>query len=162
MVSAALGRVNRTALAVAAILAAPAAADPLVIEGPARVRDGDYLIIGEVHVRLWGIDAFERAQVCGDPAWACGEAAYERLVALTGDAGVRCERRSDDRWGRVVAVCAAGGRDLSAVLVTEGLAMAWRKWSFDYVGAENTARSARAGVWSGPFTFPWDFRREAN
>ncbi|MEX2649391.1 MAG: thermonuclease family protein [Alphaproteobacteria bacterium] len=145
-------------------LAAAPAASALAadaITGPVVVKDGDYLIVGEVHVRLYGIDAFERAQVCGDPPWPCGETARDRLVALVADHDVACEPRSHDRWDRVVAICRVGTVDLGAVLVREGLAVEFQRWSYDYVDEEKAARAERVGVWAGPFTFPWDFRREA-
>ena len=44
------------------------------LEGIGRVVDGDTLDVGPVRVRLHGIDAFERDQMCDGPrgAWACG------------------------------------------------------------------------------------------
>ena len=37
-------------------LATAAMADPLVISGPSRVIDGDTVVVGEIHVRLKGVD----------------------------------------------------------------------------------------------------------
>lgn len=47
------------------------------------------------------------------------------------------------------AICLdAQGNDLGGLLVSEGLALADRSQSFDYVGAEQIARSQRRGLWS--------------
>jgi endonuclease YncB( thermonuclease family) len=148
-------------LIAAVVLVATAVQSASLIVGTAVVKDGDYLIVGAAHVRLYGIDAFERAQVCGDPPWACGEAARDRLVALTDGREVACEPRTEDRWGRTVAICRVAEDDLGAALVREGLAVAFRRVAFDYEDEEAVARATKAGAWSGAFTFPWDFRREA-
>jgi endonuclease YncB( thermonuclease family) len=61
------------------------------IIGPARVVDGDTLVIGEQHIRLDGIDAPETDQVCLDAAgqrWTCGIAARDQLARRIGTASV--------------------------------------------------------------------------
>lgn len=158
-------RPGRSILLLALALALPAswttaAADGRAIAGRAEVITGDSFSIEGTVIRLYGIDAFERSQACGDPAWPCGEAARDRLVELVAGGDVTCELRTTDRWGRAVAICAAGAMDVAEILVAEGLAVAWRKVSDRYVATERSARAAKIGVWSGPFTFPWDFRRE--
>ena len=72
---------------------------------------------------------------------------------------IRCEERDVDRYGRVVAVCRAGGEDLNAWMVERGFALAYRRYSRDYVDEEASARSARRGLWRGDFVAPWDWRR---
>ena len=69
---------------------------------------------------------------------------------------VTCEERDIDRYGRVVAVCSVAGEDLNAWMVSEGLALAYRRYSLDYVGAEQAAEEAGRGVWSGEFVPPWE------
>ena len=72
---------------------------------------------------------------------------------------VRCEQRDVDRYGRIVAVCRLGGEDLNGWLVRNGYAVAYRRYSLDYVSAEDKARSERRGLWAGEFTLPWLWRR---
>mgnify|MGYP006196939285 CR=1 FL=1 len=55
--------------------------------------------------------------------------------------------------------CFSGRTDISKALVSQGLALAYREYSTDYVRAEETARRKRAGVWNGEFMAPWDWRR---
>jgi hypothetical protein len=45
--------------------------------------------------------------------------------------------------------------------VRAGLALAYRRYSNDYVAEENAARDAKRGLWSGEFTPPWDWRHES-
>ena len=56
-------------------------AQQATLSGHARVIDGDTIVIGEVHVRLFGIDAPESDQTCNDAHGALfvlydGKAAY--------------------------------------------------------------------------------------
>ena len=131
------------------------------VSGRARVVDGDTLDVGAVRVRLHGVDAPESRQSCvaGARRWSCGERATRALTARIGARTVACEERDRDRYGRIVAVCRAGGEDLNAWMVSQGLALAYRRYSRDYVGAEARARDARLGMWRGDFVAPWDWRR---
>jgi hypothetical protein len=61
--------------------------------------------------------------------------------------GGACGHRETDRYGRMVAVCVAGGIDLGRWMVQQGHALAYRKYSLDYVADENVAKAARAGLW---------------
>ena len=126
--------------------------------GPAVVSDGDTLKVGGAKVRLFGIDAPEKAQTCGD--WACGAAARARLAELVAEREVICVTRDTDKYGRTVATCRAGGTDLGAALVSEGLAWAFARYSRDYVATEEQARAARLGVWRGAAEAPWEYRAE--
>ena len=132
------------------------------VSGGAKVVDGDSLEIGTTSIRLYGVDAPEGLQTCGEGAttWNCGRAATEKLRELVGTKAVSCQEKDTDSYGRTVAVCSAGGVDLGAAMVTAGLALAYRRYSEDYVDEENRARAARRGLWAGPFTPPWEFRRE--
>ena len=40
----------------------------------------------------------------------------------------------------------------------QGWAVAYRRYSLDYVDAEGTARQSRAGIWGSTFVMPWDWR----
>ena len=131
------------------------------VSGQARVIDGDSLEIGGTRIRLFGIDAPERGQGCqaGGELWICGGLARLRLEERISGRTVVCEEKDRDRYGRVVAVCRAGGEDLNAWMVSEGFALAYRRYSRAYVDEEAGAKSARAGVWRGEFVPPWDWRR---
>src|SRR4051794_35049572 len=64
-------------------------------EGPATAKDGDDLVIGGMDVRLFGIDAFELAQMCeaDGKAYACGEFAKQALSKKVLGRTVSCEQR---------------------------------------------------------------------
>ena len=153
-------------LAVALLAAGPTLAErPFNLGGEitvTKVSDGDSLRSGRLKIRLFGIDAPELKQDCADAAgrdWPCGKAARARLAELV-TAPLQCELIDVDRYGRLVMRClAGGGTDIAEALVAQGLALAYRRYATDYVAAEEAARAARAGVWGGEFTTPWDWRR---
>lgn len=140
-----------------ALLACPAAGAEL--HGAAVAVDGDTLHLNGAELRLYGIDAPELHQECGNPPWPCGKEAHDALAALVAGRKATCRARDVDRYGRIVATCTAGGQDVAEALVRQGLAIAYRRYSGRYVPAEDEARQARRGLWSGPFETPEDWRR---
>ena len=139
-------------------VATPAEGDRL--EGRGRVIDGDTLDVGSVRVRLHGIDAFEANQMCDRPggAWACGAAATRSMRARAEGRQLVCQVLDTDRYGRKVSRCEQDGVDIGGALVAEGLALAYRRYSRDYVAAETDARSRGLGGWVGSFDRPEQWR----
>ena len=129
--------------------------------GRASVTDGDSLEIASQRVRLHGIDAPEWKQRCeaNGRQWRCGQAAAQALKGQIGSQRVMCTPRDRDRYGRVVAVCRAGGVELNAWMVAEGWALAYRRYSTAYVDEERAAKAAKRGVWRGRLVAPWEWRR---
>jgi endonuclease YncB( thermonuclease family) len=125
------------------------------------VIDGDTLEVAGHKIRLHGIDAPEPRQSCQrqGAVWLCGKEASLAMRELVRDAIVQCEALERDRYGRIIGRCKSNGMDVSESLVSMGLALAYRKYSEDYVLEEEKARSANRGVWSGDFIPPWDWRR---
>lgn len=130
------------------------------IKGLAGAVDGDSLAIAGQRVNLWGIDAPEVRQQCTSPEGPvpCGVMAMDRLQGLVENAEVECQVRDRDREGRFVAVCTVPSADLSAALVRDGWAMAYRKYSTNYVDEEDSARMDRRGMWAYEFVAPEDWR----
>jgi endonuclease YncB( thermonuclease family) len=146
---------------VAAPRSSAAPSTETTIAGRARVIDGDTLEIDGRRIRLHGIDAPERGQSCRDGQgrdYRCGLSAARALSDKIGQQAVSCAARDVDRYGRIVAVCRAGGEDVNGWLVSEGWAVAYRRYSRDYVDAERAARSAQRGLWAGTFTAPEEWR----
>jgi endonuclease YncB( thermonuclease family) len=146
-------------LLLACLVPSPAAAQDIVT-GRASVVDGDSLEIHGAPVRLHGVDAPESQQWCSrnSIAYRCGQEAALLLAEKIGPHVVSCRRRDTDRYGRMVAVCTAGGEDLGGWMVSQGYAIAYRRYSREYVAAEEQAREAKRGLWAGEFQRPEDFR----
>ena len=131
-------------------------------EGTARVIDGDTIDINDERIPLWGIDAPEVAQRCIENGYLypCGLHASRALSKYMGRKRVSCARRDTDRYGRMVALCTLNGVDLSLWMVQQGQAIAFRKYSLDYVADEDAARAAKVGLWAGEFQDPSEFRHQ--
>jgi endonuclease YncB( thermonuclease family) len=141
------------------------ASNSTVITGRASIIDGDTLDVGGQRIRLHGIDAPESRQTCRDATgrdYRCGQRATLALSDKVGGQLVSCERRDVDRYNRIVAVCRLAGEDLNAWLVSEGWAVAYRRYSGDYIGAEQAAKSTNRGLWAGTFTPPDEWRHRAD
>jgi endonuclease YncB( thermonuclease family) len=132
------------------------------LAGRAQVVDGDSLEIGDSRLRLFGIDAPEGRQSCTRQQrdWACGDEAARKLRSLVGERAITCTQRDTDEYGRIVAVCRSGNVDLAAEMARSGFALAYRRYSGDYVDEENEARAAVRGIWAGEFKAPEQYRRD--
>jgi endonuclease YncB( thermonuclease family) len=122
------------------------------IVGAVRVIDGDSIVVAGTEIRIFGIDAPEYRQACfrGGRPWRCGIAATDMMRSLVAGREIRCRAREQDRYGRTVAICYAGGLDLGAAMVKAGHAVAYGSYEAD----ERDARDARRGIWSSSFERP--------
>ena len=135
---------------------------PNVLEGVAKVIDGDTIEIAGNRIRLHGIDALEGRQRCrraDGTTWACGRDAARALRGMIAGGRVSCRVHRRDRYGRAVGTCYANGVDLNGWMVSQGHALAYRRYSRRYVGEEQSARTARAGVHAGEYESPRSWRR---
>ncbi len=132
------------------------------IAGQARVIDGDTLEVAGQRIRLHGIDAPESRQFCrrDGERWRCGKDATSALKAFLGSRQVSCEKLDRDRYRRVIARCAVDGVDIGEWLVSQGWAVAYYLYSYEYSRAEQRARSARRAMWAGEFEKPWEWRKQ--
>ena len=132
------------------------------VTGKPRVIDGDTVEIAGERIRLNGIDTPETKQTCLDETgkrWRCGEEATFALLDLVGNHWITCKGQERDRYKRLIAVCYAGPYDLNAKMVRQGWALAYRRYSTDYVAEEDKAKAQKVGLWRGQFVAPWDWRR---
>ncbi|HKF73789.1 MAG TPA: thermonuclease family protein [Stellaceae bacterium] len=117
-------------------------------------------------LRLQGVDAFERTQTCRDPTGGllyCGAIATGRLNQLVAMPGFGCQVDEEfvDRHAREFAVCFVGGKDVGAILVSEGLAFAYGRRT-RYLAIEEEARREKRGAWGyGRFVRPQFWRSGA-
>lgn len=132
------------------------------VAGKAKVLAPDVIAVGKHLVQLFGVDAPEERQACithKGNEWNCALAATKTLLDLVGDFDVVCEARMPPRLRRIYAECKVGDTNVNESLVRAGLAMVVRDETEDYVPAEEEARAAQRGIWSGDFMAPWDYRK---
>ena len=152
-----------------------------LLMGDAEVVDGDTLSILGIKLGLYGIDAPEPGQTCrradGTP-WHCGGIARKSLSSLIGDKKVKCfgggEKLGDlvDDRGRKMAICwTVNPKDddrqighLNRDMVLDGWAMLNPPQKLpDYYNAyERLAKKKHLGIWTGDFTPPWMWRKQAS
>ncbi len=125
-----------------------------------RVADGDSFTLSqdnsELEIRLYGIDCPERKQ----PFHKRAET-FTRKVLDRGE--IRFTEIDRDRYGRIVAWVFVDSLNLNKELVRHGLAWHYKRHSSDNTLArlEDSARTAKAGLWSDPNPIPpWEFRRQ--
>ncbi|NQU56568.1 MAG: thermonuclease family protein, partial [Rhodospirillales bacterium] len=92
--------------------------------------------------------------------YRCGEMAPFALAEIIEPHWITCKGETTDRYKRRVAVCFAGPYDINAEMVRRGWAIAYRRYSKDYVDEEEEASSRKVGMWQGEFMKPWEWRRK--
>jgi len=131
--------------------------------GSLKIVDGDTIHIGKNKYRLHGIDAPETQQQCKreNKKYKCGMEATRFLKSLIKDKNqVICEKKDMDRYKRIVAICYYDNKDLNKLMVKNGWAIAYRKYSKDYVDDENFAKLNKLGIWKGDFIEPELWRKQ--
>ena len=104
------------------------------------VIDGDTIRLGDVKIRFSGIDAPEINQTCvaSEGKVACGKISRDLLIEKVTNNKISCTDEGKDFYGRVLGECFVNGESLSAYLVREGFAFAYRKYSNKYIAVSYT------------------------
>jgi endonuclease YncB( thermonuclease family) len=127
-----------------------------------KVTDGDSLRAGKLRIRLHGIDAPEMKQICkaeNGASYPCGVSARAHLIdMIQPPAEIRCQTITRDRYKRLVMRCFKAGIDLNAAMVRDGWAVAYRRYSKDYIAEENQAKASQKGLFAGSFQKPEQWR----
>jgi endonuclease YncB( thermonuclease family) len=132
------------------------------ISGFAVVTDGDTIKISNNKIRLHGIDAPEKKQNCTKNAkeYNCGVVATEMLIKKISKNVVKClTQKNKDRYNRFIGVCFVDQEDLNKWMVRNGHAIAYRRYSKDYILDEDFAEKNKLGLWSGTFLKPEKWRK---
>ena len=109
------------------------------------VTDGDTIKIltserQQIKVRLYGIDAPEKKQPYGADA-------KRFLSDLVAGKNVRIEERGKDRYKRTLGIVYLKDNDINEILVLNGYAWAFTKYSKIYESQERQARNKGLGLW---------------
>lgn len=134
---------------------------PLTSGKVVGISDGDtftLLVKGNttVRVRLYGIDAPEKAQDFGIQA-------KQKLSALIFSKRINVEEKDTDRYGRLVGVVYVHGLNVNEEMLRAGYA--WHYTLFDenadWDRLEQSARLKGVGLWRRPTQeAPWEWRKE--
>ena len=127
------------------------------------VAEGDVVTIlhdgKEEKIRLYGIDAPEKAQ-------SFGQEARDFASALVAGKQVEVMTKNTDRYGRTVGLVSVDGQSLNELMVTNGYAWVYRQYCKEsfclgWAKTEKAARQSKKGMWSDSHIVPpWEFRRK--
>ena len=115
--------------------------------GDTAVIDGATMRLAGQVVRLRGVDAPERGELCRG-GLDCGGAATTALARLVRERPVACRLAGQDRQGRPFAACDAGDTNLNRAIVASGWARAGTEVP-ELAGLELRARQQGIGLWAG-------------
>ena len=141
------------------------------ITGFAKVVDGDTIKINSKKIRLYGIDAPEKKQKCKKTYltisfmsftkdYMCGEVSTQKLIKKINKQKLNCDILDVDRYKRLIGECFKRNINLNSWMVSNGYAVAYRKYSKKYVTDEINAKNNKLGIWQGKFEMPWDYRQK--
>ena len=141
------------------------ASEEIISHTKILVVDGDTIRFNDKKIRLHGIDTPEMKQICKnikDENYNCGVKARLALINLILNHQLKCSIHGTDKYKRLIATCFVKDININKWLVKEGWALAYRKYSKDYVAAELFAKNNKAGLWQGKFLEPWKWRKLKN
>lgn len=128
------------------------------------ISDGDSLRAGKLRLRLHGIDAPEKKQLCSTASgesYACGQQAADWLRSqISPGQRLSCVLLDTDRYRRLIVQCFKEDMDLNQAVVRAGWALAYTRYSDAYIQAEQQAKAEGIGLWQGPFMRPEEWRRQ--
>ena len=151
------------------------------IQGQVEVIDGDTIVINNIKVRLFGIDAPEKNQICTTSlnSHNCGDESTDALKKWRGKKKVYCRYESLDRYKRILGICSGGGGyfwsttetkskkqyewenySINALMVKYGHAVAYTRYSKRYLKWEEYAKNKELGIWKYQFDRPEDWRKK--
>ena len=131
------------------------------------VKDGDsFELLTEeneiIEIRLAHVDTPEKKQICtrNSKEYSCGKKATNALKKKIGRKIIICKVQDKlDRYKRYIGVCFLGDVDLNKWMTRNGYAVAYRRYSKDYIEDENYAKKNKIGLWSGNFIHPEKWRK---
>ena len=132
------------------------------LDNSIRIIDGDTIILNSEKIRFYGIDTPEKKQKCKDRnglSYPCGEFATNELKKIISSGQLFCKKKATDKYGRSISICYVNGVDINSLMVKNGWALAYRKYSRDYIDEEKEAKDKKMGMWAGKFIAPWRWRK---
>ena len=138
------------------------------ISGKSKVIDGDTIKIKGNNIRLSGIDAPEKNQICfkKGESYNCGTSSTKALKKYVGKKILKCIYFEKDKYGRILGTCYLPKNEgdklsLNRYMVFTGNAVAYKRYSKEYLDDEKWAKNNQLGMWQGKFIKPEDWRRKS-
>ena len=143
------------------------------IYGMPKIIDGDTVHVKSKKIRLEGIDAPEIKQQCQKTYlqisaivsfnfkknYSCGIISKKKLIDKINKSKINCIASGWDRYKRYLATCYKDKINLNKWMVRNGLAVAYKRYSKDYLRDEAYAKENKLGIWKGSFERPEKWRK---
>ncbi len=143
------------------------------INGMPKIIDGDTVNIKSKKIRLEGIDAPEIKQQCQKTFlqisaivgfnfkknYSCGIISKKKLIDKINKSQINCIASGRDHYKRYLATCYKDKINLNKWMVRNGLAVAYKRYSKDYLRDEAYAKENKLGIWKGSFERPEKWRK---
>ena len=143
------------------------------IYGMPKIIDGDTVNIKSKKIRLEGIDAPEMRQQCQKTYlqisaivsfnfkknYSCGIISKKKLIEKINKSQINCIASGQDRYKRYLATCYKDKINLNKWMVRNGLAVAYKRYSKEYLRDEAYAKENKLGIWKGSFERPEKWRK---
>ena len=143
------------------------------IDGVPKIIDGDTVYINSLKIRFEGIDAPEIKQQCKKDYlnissiigfsfkkdYLCGVISKKKLENKIKNSEIKCILSSKDRYKRYLATCYKGDVNLNKWMVRNGYAVAYKRYSRQYLNDEKFAEDNKLGIWKGTFLRPEKWRK---
>ena len=91
--------------------------------------------------------------------YSCGKRSKENLEAKVKGSSIKCISFTKDRYKRYLAKCFKGKINLNRWMVRNGHAVAYIRYSKEYIPDEDFARENKLGLWQGKFLRPEKWRK---
>ena len=131
----------------------------------ATSSDGDTIKINGTRIRLFGIDAPEKNQICvnkNNESYNCGSISTITLRRYVRKTKIKCRYTEKDRYGRILGTCYfpydSSKLSLNRYMVHTGHAVAYKRYSKKYLDSEKWAKDNHLGMWQGNFERPEKWR----
>ena len=143
--------------------------DKFIYSYQVKVIDGDSIEIKKEKIRLFGIDAPEMKQICHDKnnkPYACGHLSktyLEKYIKNRSGKKIYCYYSERDKYNRIIGECFIGTIskiNINKMMVGNGRAVAYLKYSEKYLDAQNIAKNKKYGIWKGTFDLPEEWRKK--
>ena len=122
-----------------------------IAKGKATIIDGDTIKINDEKIRFAGIDTPEKNKIGH-------EFSKKKLKEKIGNNIIICIREPKlDPWGRTDAECFIGYESISSIMVKNGYACDYVKYSKKkYAKEQEYAKSKKLGIWKMNFDPSWE------
>ena len=142
--------------------------DTIMMDGRGYNKiDGDTIKMNGKRIRLFGIDAPEKDQICvnkNSESYNCGSISTKVLKRYVGREKIKCRYTEKDRYGRILGTCYfpydSSKLSLNRYMVHTGNATAYKRYSKKYLDSEKWAKDNHLGIWQGNFERPEKWRRK--